>query len=229
MTFGRGYEAADPVAGRGEHVEDLRPVPADPRESGERADQQTDMFDDVLNADGTVRHAVREPLDPRSRGLNRVGEPVGQRLQRGVDLVDHRGEHVEHITQRIQRGRRRLLAETAQRGFDVRQCSGECLAGGQCGSAEILVHRGGERPEVDLARRDHVGHVLRADAQLVGERLQDGHATRRELEHVIALKLAACHHASEDRARVGKPHAGDLRGVADGLQHLGELFARFDT
>ena len=179
------------------------------------------MLGDVLQADGAVCHAVGEPLDPWRRRLHRVGklgaELVGQRLQRGVHLVDRRGEHVERVTQRIQRRGRGLLAHTGQCRFDVGHRAGEGFAGRERGSAEVLVQRGGERLEVHLALGDHLRHILRAHTQLVGERLQDGHATAGELEHVVALQLAACHHGGEDRARVAEAHAGDLRCVSHGL------------
>lgn len=146
-----------------------------------------------------------------------------------VHLVDGRCEHVERVTQSVQRRGRVLLAHTGQCCLDVGHSAGEGLSGRQRGSAEVLVQRGGERGEVHLAFGDHLRHVLGRYAQLVGERLQHGRATAGELEHVVALQLAARHHGCEDRARVAEAHAGDLRRVAHGLQHLRQLLARLDA
>ncbi|MGE8691833.1 hypothetical protein [Bifidobacterium bifidum] len=75
-------QRAAAIAGRREHVEDLRAELSQSGESSERADQQADVLGDVLQSDETVRHAVGEALDPRRHRLHRVGES-------GAELFGH--------------------------------------------------------------------------------------------------------------------------------------------
>ena len=64
---------------------------------------------------------------------------------------------------------------------------------------------------------------------MLAKHLEHGDAARHELEHVVALELAAGGDRPEDRADVGQAPAADLRGVGHGLEHLGELAALLDA
>ena len=93
----------------------------------------------------------------------------------------------------------------------------------------MFAHGGFEVLEGHFAVGDHFLGFVGGDLEVVGEVLQDGDAGFHELEHLVALKFAGGGDLAEDDAHVLEIDAGDLRGVAHGLEDGLQLAALLDT
>jgi hypothetical protein len=161
--------------------------------------------------------------------LERGTDLLHDRRGGGGEIVDEGDCLVEQTTQPVEYGGGHLFAEPGESGLHVRQRAGERGTGRQRRSAESLLHRVGEGLEVDLSLAHHFADLGGGEVEMLREQLEDGHAGAHELEHVVALKLAARRHGTEYGADVGDGASGYLRGVRHGLQDVGQLTALLDA
>ena len=165
--------------------------------------------------DTLARHPRRELIHDRLSPIIHLVQSISDTRETTSSLGEERS------------GDRRT--KTPGRRTHVLQRALDRVTGLECRTAHATLHGVGERLEVDLALGDHVRDLPGRFPGLVGEELQHRDAPGQELQHVVALQLAAGGDTREDRAHVRHRRAGDRRRVADGGEDLLEFLPRLDA